>query len=121
MILPIEKQVCSLELAKKLMGLGVNQESEFVWCDSFIDGWRVFYKPINKRNRIAAFTVAELGAMLPPDRLRFANWKGFWYCELFDYSGDPTSPAIERLVDHNEANTRAKMLIFLIEQGLVQS
>ena len=31
--MPIEEQVCSLELAKKLKGLGVPQDSVFYWRD----------------------------------------------------------------------------------------
>lgn len=68
----IEDQVCSLELAKRLKELGVKQESLFTYFN--IDGegkYHIYFceclpeegeyagKPI------AAFTVAELGEMLP--------------------------------------------------------
>lgn len=78
----LENQVCSLELAQKLKTLGVKQESLFMWClrvprGSTPDEQRI--DDINyiltdecgiKENKmylpeVAAFTVAELGEMLP--------------------------------------------------------
>ena len=65
----LEDQVCSLELAKKLKELGVKQESLFYWWFVRNDmGDDVFVsdtKPVNGTEYWSAFTVAELGEMLP--------------------------------------------------------
>jgi len=37
-MIPLEKQVCSLELAKRLKELGVAQQSLYVWSDWFEEG-----------------------------------------------------------------------------------
>src|SRR5438874_1108848 len=77
----LEQQVCSLELAKKLKELGAKQESLFYWVDLNFGGARgelkpypMFYqqqRPWDKGDLYSehwlasAFTVAELGEMLP--------------------------------------------------------
>ena len=65
----LEKQVCSLELAKKLKELGVKQESLWYWNQTFeakrkphpylfeVQGWD------KTHHKYSAFTVAELGEM----------------------------------------------------------
>jgi hypothetical protein len=74
-MIPLEKQVVSLELAKRLKELGVKQESLFFWMsikdDDGKDCWAVKYGPLETfygipvDENISAFTVAELGEMLP--------------------------------------------------------
>ena len=63
----LENQVVSLELAKKLKELGVPQESWFLWWHD--DACHHFVGTDWKSHRVvaAAFTVAELGEMLPKD------------------------------------------------------
>lgn len=62
-----------------------------------------------------AFNVAELGSICPPDTI---SWKGtesdFYYCIYQD-----EKDGIFR--DLTEANARAKMLIHLIEKGIVKA
>jgi hypothetical protein len=122
----LEDQVCSLELAKRLKELGVKQESYFYWeCDR-----NKKYPPnvaIGKYDEsrvyqyFSAFTVAELGEMLPrlsssyrsPEtdpkhpKLFDGLWKG---C----HKGEKISSA------DTEANARAKMLIHLIETKIIK-
>ena len=59
--------MCSRELAKRLEELGVRQESVFWWVDRTLTytGGRTLHAPL--QGGVAAFTVAELGAMLPDD------------------------------------------------------
>ena len=59
--------MCSHELAKRLEELGVRQESVFWWVDRKVTytGGRALHAPL--QGGVAAFTVAELGAMLPDD------------------------------------------------------
>jgi hypothetical protein len=74
-MIPLEKQVCSLELARKLKALGVKQESLFWWYRYYqetdaepIEGVGIEYQGEDGRGGemiCSAFTVAELGEMLP--------------------------------------------------------
>lgn len=140
----IEKQVCSLELAQKLKELCVPQESYFAWYDEnenmelacqnnngifrFKDG-AIIPPSHGQRNYCAAFTVAELGEMLPSmilgddeddqDHILFleiskdAN-EDYWDVEYSYFEG---AQFIEH--DYNLANAMAKMLIYLIENNLL--
>lgn len=109
-------QVCSLELSKRLKELGVKQESLFCWTTEL----DLEFLPTRLRNPnicVAAFTVAELGEMLP-ERHRTHKEKDCWYvtthhclrCDGHDHLWS----------DKNEANARAKMLIYLIENKLME-
>lgn len=119
----LEDQVISLELAKKLKELGVKQESLFVWYVKLVIPV-IIYLPTVARNKeddetASAFTVAELGEMLP---LGFQSYKipsGNWEC---DSEMPKYSQGRDRLVtrDFTEADARAKMLIHLIEKGFVK-
>lgn len=127
-----EKQVCSLELAKKLKDLGVKQESLFwYWedADGISKGSRLEdHEPHNPKrgwNTYSAFTVAELGEMLPrtvgsyilicafnPDSSECA-------ISYFMASNSTHHPEIKSQYGDTEADTRAKMLIYLLENNLV--
>lgn len=147
MNMKLEQQVCSLELAKKLKELGVKQESLFYWrlgysvIESFDNGVSLgkkgefsdyqieFYpKPrfttanfkwnesdLRKLNEteVSAFTVAELGEMLP----------GYYTVARKD-NFDRWSVGHEQLrkdfIADTEADARAKMLIYLLENGLLK-
>jgi hypothetical protein len=125
----LEQQVCSLELAKRLKELGVKQDGVFYWIRNAQYGDMICYgyppKEDGEENGItcvaSALTVAELGDMLPDitkswrydymkdDETRV--WE--WACEK-DYSHD--NPTVEGTT---EADARAKMLIYLIENHLI--
>lgn len=113
----LEDQVCSLELAKKLKELGVKQEGAFYWIGKLpFDGLGKRYYELergflpNDDDVCSAFTVAELGEMLPP----------FWMCK------EPNDAYVGRcnrephVGAFSEAEFRAKMLIHLIEKGIVK-
>lgn len=115
----LEDQVCSLELAKRLKELGVGQDSYFCWFKlkekndySLSESWQID-DPV-EFDEISAFTVAELGEMLPSQRcitVRYQNKTG-WRCrDLFKYY--PIQKA------HTEADARAKMRIYLLENDLI--
>jgi hypothetical protein len=59
----LEKQICSLELAKKLKELGVKQDSLFWWVNG--RGRMELHDKHTDSDSVSAFTVAELGEMLP--------------------------------------------------------
>lgn len=71
----IQDQVCTLEQAKRLKELGINQQSHYSWDLDNVHGWRVkglAADVLNSNSRlfelvesaVSAFTVAELGVML---------------------------------------------------------
>ena len=120
----IKQQVINLKLSKKLKKLGVKQESLFYWQTKhhslrknqarMIRASIAFAK---KHNLVSAFTVAELGEMLKnweldnslvtPELPYYKNKR--WIIIIRGrYQGD----------DKSEANARAKMLIYLIENKL---
>lgn len=116
----LEDQVVSLDLAKKLKELGVKQESEFCYfqndwgCEHGEYKWDLnrCYGKLPSEDCVSAFTVAELGEMLPNTHFNFyKNADGY----LFSHSIKGAS-----VTDPSEANARAKMLIHLIEQGIVK-
>lgn len=134
----LEDQVCSLELAQKLKELGVKQESLFIWSYyPHVDS----YHPMPEFNQlndgeeqnglnISAFTVAELGEMLPFS-IKFQKHICYLTCEknIPDYGGwickyessdiiRPTE-ATEIFTANTEADARAKMLIYLMENKLI--
>ncbi len=72
----LEDQVVNLELSKKLLTLGVNQNSLWYWCDTFSDDWKLCYtnnyendiylKDLQKeKSAYSAFTASELMELLP--------------------------------------------------------
>jgi hypothetical protein len=96
----LESQVTSLELSKQLKSLGVKQDSAFYWYCPSGDLTRVSL--IQKENftysecTFSAFTCTELREMLPPETIR------------------------ELRQAETEADFRAKMLIYLINQGIIK-
>lgn len=142
----LEDQVCSLDLAKRLKELGVKQHSYFHYslpnpekaktvedkyglekCKVEITTthWGTMF------DEYAAFTVAELGEMLPGgivsfkcNQFHFLNKKKEkWWCD-FTPGGRPADMQERGLYEGNcfantEADARAKMLIYLIENKLI--
>lgn len=118
----LEDQICSFELAKSLKELGVKQESHFYWipvgngyiADCFM--YSEQYEEIDKE--ISAFTVAELGEILPP----FVTTEKY-FCKEKPRFNTHEEKTIEQhsFHDDKEADARAKMLIYLIEKGLLKS
>jgi hypothetical protein len=123
----IQDQVVSLELAKKLLTLGVKQNSLFVWeyfspmCYGikFIP-YAVLYNSYstNEFKLYPAYTVAELGEILP----KFVTLKDIDYYSYdlkYNRNGYPYyfASGINFKCEENEteANARAKMIIYLIE------
>lgn len=144
----IEEQACSLELARKLKVLATPQKSLFYWArykncvaTDWKDGqWFLTYKPKSGIIRdtptweiCSAFTVAELGELLPawiknPYRQLFKTWKyndglghsqwGTYYEDDFAFPQEDFTPKLPIFMK-TEANSRATMLIYLIENKLI--
>lgn len=143
----LEKQVCSLELAKKLKELGVKQESLWYWwgktsgCGSpasptkkeeghYLRACREIQILCNimscsgAEDRIhvfsekySAFTVAELGEMLKREALPY--WDNvFMTWSCGIYGSRRNILGMEKIL--TEADARAKMLIYLLEHNLIK-
>lgn len=118
----LEQQVCSLELAKRLKELGVSQESLFGW-NKTISGYVKLESSTHDRRQFenvfgsvieytSAFTVAELGEMLPENHItmkKFGVWQGRKTGEDFKLISECDT----------EADSRAKMLIYLLENKII--
>jgi len=136
----LKDQVCSLELAKRLKELGVKQRSYFWWVElshelvttqtaviSGIEEERCELRDIGVKRICSAFTVAELGEMLPLYLEIDAN-KGISFsvetCGLqiwktYDNKGWVVAYGNRITSDDTEANARAKMLVYLLENDLI--
>lgn len=128
--------MCSFELANRLKELGVEQESDFYWCQPAPNVIKPFcslcreHRTFGRYDKLcSAFTVAELGEMLPEylvgdDQIRFdlTIWRdsemwnvSYWWDEDTRRLPDMR---IETTVAPFEADARAKMLIYLLETKL---
>lgn len=129
----LEQQVCSLKLAKRLKELGVKQESFFGWYFPSEDKVRKDEKwdapniqIVGSGNewswhdfQCSAFTVAEIGEMLPA--LDGSGWfmteklTSDWHVAFCASTGH------EKFATDapTEADARAKMLIYLLENKII--
>lgn len=123
----LEDQVCSLELAKKLKELWVKQESQFYYCNVKSIGDHILNKELwmiahlsqvtgLSDDWFSAFTVSELGVLMPDLFGTFKDkgmWKGAWE--------DNQWSLVSKLYasSKTEADARAKIIIYLIENGLI--
>ena len=116
----LEDQLTSFELSKKLKELGVKQDSLFCWT-SDID---LEYLPTDIRNNnscIAAFSVAEHGERLPSyykpkHALLMEKIENLYFVS---YRLNGTFKDSITFHDKKEADVRAKMRIYLLENGLI--
>ena len=116
----LENQCVNLELAKRLKELNVKQDSCFRWAlmpthDCKLLKFQLYRKDImdvnEKIEQYSAFTVAELGEMLPEEVDTFkGNNEWRWECSF--HSGNDYH---SKSGAHTESDARAKMLIYLIE------
>lgn len=137
----LEQQVTSLEISKKLKELGVKQESLFWWETRFDKSylvWEDYHKDIrvidtaDVRPRSSAFTVAELGEMLPHALavkgkfyyLTIPNGNGLKWIDYATYSEESGVATFlygyPLMGGDTEADARGKMLIYLLENDLIK-
>lgn len=112
----LSSQVCNLELSKRLKELGCKQDSYFNWELRPSDGETklVAVKSWNNEFTFSAFSVAELGELLPKE-MNFKTFLGPNYVQLKIGGKEKLHAFIEA---DNEANSRAKLLVYLIENNL---
>lgn len=130
----LEKQVCNLELSKRLKELGVMQESLFYWVNWQEDkhkiiqgapiGWHIENHSHKDCPVVSAFTVAELGEMLPwgieggnppYTTLKILKLQNRGWIVLYKNKGG----VLHQDGADTEADARAKMLIYLVENGML--
>jgi hypothetical protein len=122
----LERQVTSLKFSKYLEELGVKQESIYFW-QQFNSMGKKKWALSNTKNghSVSAFSVAELGEMLPElDGIPFCSYKCSsesliktqkWNADLI--GNEDTKYLVEATT---EADVRAKLLISLIAKRLIQ-
>jgi hypothetical protein len=135
----LEQQVCSLDLAKRLKESGVKQESCFYWWRRTENSeWLILhYNSLDIPNRerkyqefTSAFTVAELGELLPlnvmPESHRKITYSnGYWLeCHKENSQWNVSYRTGRRIelcfkVSDTEADARAQMLCYLLENKLI--
>ena len=145
----LEQQVTSLEISKRLKELGVKQESLFYFKKDWYDPnpptretavrWvlRCSYQEmsgqkVSVEERISAFTVAELGEMLPKTIKKqfnkYTKSKLDYYLSIswsevdkkwrYAYVNSRENICLEMFFADTESDARGKMLIYLLENNL---
>jgi hypothetical protein len=124
----IEDQVTNLELSRRLKELGVKQRSIFWWIEEKDRSASILhhgYPLADYEWQYSAFTVAELGILIPEyfdDGDSSTNWgkceKGFYAgCDYYKDNPDKVGwlkRSTKEFHDRKEADARAKLLIYLI-------
>lgn len=118
----LQDQVCSAAQAKRLKELGIVQDALFFWYD-LRGHHEILYK--NDQDTLAktygmtigaAFTVGEIGMMLPDD-VRSYRIEGCWCIYYPDDDGAMNLFIPED--DETEALSRAAFLIWGLESGVI--
>jgi len=140
----LNEQVCTLEQAKRLKELGVIQSGNFTWVFDLLNyRWQLsnhtvealeLIKAANRRlddsGFYSAFTVAELSNALPlqvKGRLelyKFRRNDGLWFVHYSYIVKDPEQCEylmLPSITDYNEATACCAMLIYLLENNLVNA
>lgn len=121
-----EDKVCTLQQAKKLIELGVVFENENYISE---DDGELYYYFNDMKNMIPVPDVAELGLILHShgyvvvynDRIKYKN-NGDEYCwNLCPIYDDSLPPIDYEFYCTNEAQAKAKALIWLIENGHIKA
>jgi hypothetical protein len=123
----LEEQVTSLEASKRLRALGAPQTSVFFWVETKKgDANPLLVGPnavdIPNADFYSAFTVAELGVLIPYSFVSERRASGRWECGQryhLDVEGSsprhPFADVTEVFFGDTEVEVRAKTLIFVLE------
>ena len=109
----LENQVTIKKTSQRLRELGVKQASIFYWDNKKNKlVYRSLEEPWTLEDISSAFTVAELGEMLPEKctTIKLLDGKK-WICAMKENTIHFTA--------RNEVGARAKMLIYLLENKLI--
>ena len=125
----LTKRVSTLDLCTTMKELGMPQGgSSWAWVKTGMEAWCLALRSetVAAERWIDAPTVAELGEMLPAGIsdgdiyywLTCGKGAHGWYCQYGIDSYDGTDP-LHQAGASNEADARAKMLVYLLEKGLM--
>lgn len=148
MKMKIENQVCTLEQAKKLKALGIKQVGSLFYA-STMDGHRIVFKDeeknyvlfgrgsceVTEKSIIAtAFTVAELGEILGNVKYKSFGFPMMFTSHSMNYDGaselmgkwscsfrNPKNFSNPDIGCESEAQARAAMLIYLLENKIISA
>ena len=118
----IENQVCTIEQAVKLKGLGVKQDSHFFWVDRKEKSKLVYAKSVEFLNSLpiySAFTTAELGVMIPEWHFTYPRLEGYASYKNEDGDFSVADGTVNGQNYDTEAECRAALVIYLIENNIL--
>jgi len=137
--LGLERQITSTWLCVALKVLGVPQESLYFWCDfkpvqerlKLNERWQLFtgveavhYKGNEAQEIVSAFTVAELGILLPESIELGEEYRMYHNKSKDKREIGLVSMASQALLhvelEEKEADARAKMLAYLLKNDLIK-
>lgn len=126
----IEDQLTSLKLSKKLFELGIKQDGLFYWCKPGPNSEYILNRCLfldrefcQTGRHISAFTVAELGEMLPIKIKKYSlvivkiNIKD---TEVWE-TGYEHNIYVPRFIEHKLSDSLARLLIYLLENKLIEN
>ena len=130
----LESQLTNREISQKLEKLGVPQDSLYywVWCLVGEEHTKIVKKSFvnDKWDSCSAYTVAELGNILPWDILKIKGGKYLtdlsvnmghdWWSRLNACSDSENNIYNHKEVAKTEANARGLMLEYLIKNKLIR-
>lgn len=122
----LSTHVCSLEWARKLKEVGVPQKSLFYWS-GYLDVSNnedkdmivTFSNEQLSKDKVSAFLSSELGEMLPENCLSGRVTKKGFNCYWVGRIALGEIKHYNSFQSENEANARASMLVYLIENKLL--
>ena len=117
----LSDQVIPLDQAKRLKELGIEQDSHFYWykhspTDESIT-WLASHTDYEGEPIASAFTVAELGVMLPSETLTIRRGSEDSAYPNWEWEDEGNEQAFGLYA--SEAEARAAMLIHLLENNLI--
>jgi hypothetical protein len=119
----LQDQVCTLKQAAKLAVLEVNKKSLFYYAlNSFTPEFKeITMQPDSRDIVYSAFTVSELGIMLPIDFISFKITGGKEFsCSRLKIDNVNIDFSFVSKFKITEAEARAEMLIHLLENKLIK-
>lgn len=124
-----EKYCCTKEQGKQLQELGIKKEPMYYWWKDDFGDW-IVTESFFENEVYPAYTIGELGEMLPDrvtrkisGRIHFYDINCYkdpmrgWAVSMYDMTG---GHPYGKEIAETEAQARAEMLIYLLENKLIK-